>query len=61
MLLIEVNNKGTQSNFKLLEETEVWAKNNIGEGVQYVIVLNPNLNEPMRITKRSVIEGEGEE
>ena len=48
MILIEVNNQDTSNNFQLLEETEKWAKKNI-EGA-YTIVLNPNLEVPMRIT-----------
>ena len=45
MILIEVNNQNSRSNFQLLEETEKWAKENIKEEEKYTIVLNPNLEE----------------
>ena len=50
MILIEVNNKEARSNFQLLEETEEWARVNVIEGTKYIILLNPNLGMPMRIT-----------
>ena len=60
MILIEVNNQEARSNFQLLEDTEEWAKVNVREGVQYTIILNPNLGMPMRITGGKVIEEEEE-
>ena len=48
MILIEVNNGNTTSNFELLERTEKWANKSI-KG-QYTIVLNPHLEQEMRIT-----------
>ncbi len=51
MILIQVNNKEARSNFQLLEETEKWAKNNIEKGVKYIIVLNPNLEGSIKITR----------
>lgn len=50
MTLIEVNNKDVESNYKLLEQTEEWAKNWLVE-TDYVIVLNPNLKIPIKITE----------
>ena len=60
MILIEVRNQDTKSNFQLLKDTEEWARINVREGVQYTIILNPNLGMPMRITGGKVIEEEEE-
>lgn len=48
MILIEVNNKTATSNFELLERTEKWANKSI-KG-QYTAVLNPHLEQEIRIT-----------
>ena len=48
MILIEVNNGNTTSNSELLAKTTNWAEANI-QG-RYTIVLNPHLEQEMRIT-----------
>ena len=48
MILIEVNNANATSNSELLEQTEKWANKSI-KG-QYTIVLNPHLEQEIRIT-----------
>lgn len=51
MILIEVNNQDSRSNFQLLEEIEKWAKENLKGEDKYTIVLNPNLEGDIKITK----------
>jgi hypothetical protein len=48
MILIEVNNSNTANNFELIAKTVNWAEANI-DG-RYTIVLNPHLEQEMRIT-----------
>jgi hypothetical protein len=60
MLLIEVNNEQGIPNTQLIKDTERWVKSNMAEGIQYTIVVNTNLNVPMRITTIKDM-GEGEE
>lgn len=50
MILIEVNNKETRSNFQLLEETEEWVREFNIRGDKYTIILDPNLEVDRKVT-----------